>query len=113
MDLPTVLYRCPGPHSRGGGTYDYLGIETPEAHDKAVADGWFPSMPEAISDYEAIKAGVIKEVEAEFKPDVVDGDWKREFKASPVQPESPMILPAIIMEPKPRGKPGPKPKVAL
>lgn len=95
MDLPTVLYRCPGPHSRGGGTYDYLGVETPEAHDKAIADGWHLTMPEAISDYESIKAGVIKEVEAEFKADV-----------------QPTQEPAIEVI-KPRGKPGPKPKVAL
>lgn len=93
MDLPTVLYRCPGPHSRGGGTYDYLGVETPEAHDKAMADGWHSTMPEAIADYESIKAGVIQEVEAEFKADV-----------QPL-PES-FDVPTIKL----RGKPGPKPK---
>ena len=90
MDLPTVLYRCPGPHSRGGGTYDYLGIETPEAHEKATADGWQPTMPLAIADYEAIKASVIKEVEAEFKPEPL-----------------PKSVPDAT---KLRGKPGPKPK---
>lgn len=65
MDLPNVLYRCPGQWSRPGGTYDYLGVETPEAHDKAIADGWHLTMPEAIDAYENKRDAVIAEVEAE------------------------------------------------
>lgn len=65
VDLPTVLYRCPGSISRAGGTWDYLGVETVEAHKAATAQGWHPSMPEAIEAYENKRAAVIAEVEKE------------------------------------------------
>lgn len=65
MDLPTVLYRCPGQWSRPGGTYDYFGVETPEAYEAAIADGWQLTMPEAIDAYENKRDAVIAEVKAE------------------------------------------------
>jgi len=67
MDLPTVLYRCPGPHSRAGGTYGFLGVETPESYDAAIAAGWQLTMPAAIDAYEGKKAEVIAEVEKEVE----------------------------------------------
>lgn len=65
MDLPTVLYRCPGQWSRPGGTYDYLGVETAENYKAAIADGWQLTMPAAIEAYENKRDAVIAEVEAE------------------------------------------------
>lgn len=91
MDLPTVLYRCPGPHSRAGGTYDFLGVETSENYEAAIADGWQLTMPAAIDAYEGAKAKVIAEVGAEFEP------------AVKAEPETPATKPA-------KAKPGPKPK---
>lgn len=70
MDLPNVLYRCPGAHSRPGGTYDYLGVETPEDYDKAIAGGWQLTMPAAIDAYENKRAAVIAEVEKEVAQEV-------------------------------------------
>lgn len=65
MDLPTVLYRCPGQWSRPGGTYDYFGVETPEAYEAAIAEGWQLTMPAAIEAYESKRDAVIAEVKAE------------------------------------------------
>lgn len=87
MDLPTVLYRCPGPHSRNGGTYEYLGVETPEAHEAATANGWQLTMPLAIDAYENQRESVMAEV-------------AREVEAESITAE-PVRL---------RAKPGPKPK---
>ena len=49
MEFPTILYRCPGPHSRPGGTYALLPVADAQALAEAEQDGWFRSMPEAIA----------------------------------------------------------------
>lgn len=46
---PTLVYRCPGPHSRPGGTYAYLPVASEDALAKALAAGWFRSLPEAVA----------------------------------------------------------------
>lgn len=97
MDLPTVLYRCPGPESRPGGTYAYLGVESPDAYEAAMADGWKLTMPDAIEAYEGKRAEVIAEVAAEFEPAAVKADEPVEVAKEPA--------PAA-----PKAKPGPKPK---
>lgn len=48
-DFPTIVYRCPGscwgpPHT----TYNSIGVTDQEALDKALADGWFTTLPEAV-----------------------------------------------------------------
>lgn len=98
MDLPTVLYRCPGPHSRAGGTYDFLGVETEENYEAAIAKGWKLTMPDAISAYEHRHDEVIAEVAKE-----VAAEEKAEARID--EPPAPVAAPA-----KPKGKPGPKPK---
>jgi len=101
MDLPTVLYRCPGPHSRAGGTYDFLGVEAEENYEAAIANGWQLTMPDAIEAYEGKVAKVKAEVAAEFEP------VAKSEPESPVEPEAPTEEPAA----KPaKAKPGPKPK---
>lgn len=102
MSLPTVLYRCPGPHSRAGGTWDYLGVETEEAHEAAIAAGWHPFMPEAIAAYEGKKAEVIAEVEKEVEAEANAVDVQTVTVAEKV------AAPVVVV--KPKGKPGPKPK---
>ena len=102
MFSSTVLYRCPGPHSRAGGTWDYLGVTTEEAHEAAIAAGWHPSMLEAIDAYEGKKAEVIAEVEKEVEAEEIAG-VVAETKTEEVVEDVP--APVVV-----RKKPGPKPK---
>lgn len=48
MQFPTIVYRCPGPHSIKGGSYDYLGVKDQAGLDDALKAGWFKTMPEAL-----------------------------------------------------------------
>lgn len=48
-DFPTIVYRCPGdrfgpPHT----TYQSIGVTDQKAFDKALTDGWFATLPEAV-----------------------------------------------------------------
>lgn len=101
MFSSTVLYRCPGPHSRAGGTWDYLGVTTEEDHKAAIAAGWHPSMLEAIDAYEGKKAAVMAEVEKEVEAEVTVEVVGAEPVVDVVE-EAP-VVPV-------RNKPGPKPK---
>lgn len=48
-DFPTIVYRCPGPYWGSlGTTYNSIGVTDQAAFDKALADGWSATMPEAI-----------------------------------------------------------------
>jgi hypothetical protein len=48
--LPTILYRVPGAHFGPlGVTYDYRGIDTQEALEAALADGWHDSLTAAMA----------------------------------------------------------------
>lgn len=106
MFSSTVLYRCPGPHSRAGGTWDYLGVTTEEDHEAAIAAGWHPSMLEAIDAYEGKKAAVIAEVEKEVKAE----ELAVEVQDDPLDDEQSAEVEEPVVAIKPRGKPGPKPK---
>jgi len=46
--FPTLVYKGKGPHSRAGGTYDYVAANKQEELDAKLADGWFTTLPEAI-----------------------------------------------------------------
>jgi hypothetical protein len=46
-DLPTIVYRSPGPLAGPHGSWDSLGVETQEALDAALASGWHPTLPAA------------------------------------------------------------------
>lgn len=46
---PTIVYKDGGPHSRDGGSYSYLGVYSQKAFEQAVDEGWYKSLPEAIS----------------------------------------------------------------
>jgi len=48
-DFPTIVYRCPGdrwgpPHT----TYQSIGVTDQKSFDKALVDGWFATLPEAV-----------------------------------------------------------------
>lgn len=49
MEFPTALYRCPGQHSCPGGTFSCVGAEDEEQFAARIAEGWFPTMPEAMA----------------------------------------------------------------
>lgn len=59
----TIVYRDKGPYQRPGGTYDFLGVNSKEAHETALKNGWFNSMPEAIEG----KASLV-ELESQLPP---------------------------------------------
>lgn len=44
-----MVYKCPGPHSRAGGTYDTKGVNSKEEHEAALEAGWFNTLPEAVA----------------------------------------------------------------
>lgn len=48
MKYSSIVYRCPGPHQRKGGTFDYKGVSSEAEHEQARKDGWFDTLPEAI-----------------------------------------------------------------
>lgn len=56
-DFPTMVYRSPGFHGGpDGSTFDYLGVDSPEAMKAALSDGWRATIAEAIA---GTKAGAI------------------------------------------------------
>lgn len=51
-DFPTIVYKCPGdrfgpPYT----TFKSIGVTDRETFDKALADGWFATLPEAAEAY--------------------------------------------------------------
>jgi len=82
--LPTILYRVPGAHfGPPGVTYDYLGVDTDEALEAALAEGWHESLASAIAPPDAPPAPAddapVTRAELEQKADQlgikVDGRW--------------------------------------
>jgi hypothetical protein len=47
-EYPVFVYKDKGPHQRAGGTYDHKIVETEQEFEASLADGWFPTLPEAI-----------------------------------------------------------------
>lgn len=43
-----IVYKCPGSHSLPGGSYDYMGVKSEEQKAKALTEGWFDTIGEAI-----------------------------------------------------------------
>lgn len=55
MKYSDIVYRCPGPHQRKGGTFDCRGVNSAEDHEQARQDGWFDTLPEAIAGKASLK----------------------------------------------------------
>jgi hypothetical protein len=49
MNFPTIVYRTPGTHHASKGTYDYKGAADEAEVARALSEGWFRSLPEAMS----------------------------------------------------------------
>ena len=49
---PTLVYRCPGPHQRKGGTFGYMPTYSKAEWEAHLEKGWFKTLPEAIEHYD-------------------------------------------------------------
>lgn len=45
---PRLVFKCPGPLSRPGGTYAHQAVSNDAEKASALAAGWFETLPEAI-----------------------------------------------------------------
>lgn len=54
-EFSEVVYRGHGPYQRKGGGFSTLGVTSQEALKKALADGWFRTLPEAIQAHDDAK----------------------------------------------------------
>jgi hypothetical protein len=48
MEFPRLVYKCPGPYARQGGTYDHAVVNDADEHASQTGAGWFSTLPEAI-----------------------------------------------------------------
>lgn len=55
MEFSEIVYRGYGHHQRKGGGFSTLGAHSKEALTKALADGWFRTLPEAIKAHDDAK----------------------------------------------------------
>jgi hypothetical protein len=52
MSFPTIVYRCPGPHfGPPGTTYQSNGVVDQAALDKALGEGWYASLSDAVDTF--------------------------------------------------------------
>lgn len=62
--FPTIVYRIPGPHVAPRGTYDYRGASDQAEYDAAIADGWHPTLMEAMSPASAVVRQLVEAQDA-------------------------------------------------
>lgn len=48
MIYPRLVFRCPGPVQRPGGSYAHLAVQSDDDLAKRLAEGWFETLPAAI-----------------------------------------------------------------
>jgi hypothetical protein len=63
-EFPAYVFKDTGPHQRAGGTYDHKVVEDQDQFDAALADGWFPSLPEALGIKSDVQEGTQKPSES-------------------------------------------------
>lgn len=56
MNFPTLVYRTPGNHQCAGGTYDCSAANSPDHLETLQGEGWFLSLPDAISGEHSLPA---------------------------------------------------------
>ena len=49
MKYPSFVYKCPGPHSCKGGSFDYKQVKNDEQLKDLLEKGWFPTLEIAIN----------------------------------------------------------------
>jgi hypothetical protein len=67
MEYPRFVFKCPGPFSRQGGTYDHALVSDDAEYDARLQDGWFSTVPEAIEG-KVIALEVAQEVSQDGSP---------------------------------------------
>lgn len=72
MNFPSLVYRCPGPHQRAGGTYEHRQINDENELAAALEDDWFATLPEAIVGKSAESAEPVKSVVQDDAPPTRD-----------------------------------------
>jgi len=60
--FPTIVYRCPGPHSGPGHTWASLGVADEAAYNAALAAGWHPTLPAAVDAWRSPPAPIVSPV---------------------------------------------------
>jgi len=68
MSYPRVVFKNGGPHQRHGGSYDQMIVADDTELMKAMDDGWFFTLPEAIEGKHAEKTEKKIESADEYKP---------------------------------------------
>lgn len=66
MKAATMVFKVPGPHKSDFGNYEYKIVDECDV-DKAVEDGWFKTINEAIIDLETRAAKAKEEADAADK----------------------------------------------
>lgn len=87
--FPAIIYRSPGQQRKpGGGTYDFVGVQTQDGLDAKLATGWFPTAAEAIEAAGENAGGfkkpkpkwAIKPIKKKKPPKPLD--WREQAKAA-------------------------------
>lgn len=81
MQFPRFVFRCPGAYQRMGGSYGYRSVEDEESHAKAIAEGWFGTLPEAIEAHDAPKPAQVAQEPAQIHADAPPTRQELEQKA--------------------------------
>ena len=63
MKAATMVFKVPGPHKSDDGNYDYVVVDECDV-GKAVEDGWFKTIKEAVIDLETRAAKAKAEADA-------------------------------------------------
>lgn len=59
MEFPMMVYRCPGPHARPGGTIDWAGVKNEDELIARMEAGWYETVPEAIAAHDSPPPAVV------------------------------------------------------
>ena len=87
--MEEIVYRGHGPHQRKGGGFSTLGVKSQEALDKALSEGWYRTLPEAIEAHDAKKtaAGIVQVMPLAPQPATVTTTSSADDSAPPTRPE--------------------------
>lgn len=94
--LPAMLYKSPGINKKpGGGTYNYISVQTQEEFDDKLANGWFVSSAEAV-EAAGDKADGFKKPKPKWAMKPIKKkkpskplDWREQAKAEPAPAPAP------------------------
>lgn len=91
MELEEIVYRGYGQHQRKGGGYSTLGVKSTEELEKALADGWYRTLPEAIDAHD----------NKVVRPTVVTASAEPVAMVAPVAPVVELEIAPVVSEKAP------------